>query len=678
MRDKLEYLVDKYTKISTYSDILYDYVNDETFIDNINVSLLIDEINMGEDFVLISLFRNIEIEFEEENLTEYKLLLEGLDNLEVSNIVDNTYEDYRNVLVIMAKDYRIIILELAYRVVLMRKFKKSEFEDKKQFAQISLYIYAPIAHRLGLGQIKTELEELSLYFIDLKSFKHIVNTLNAKKDKRNSSLNQMIDEITSIASESTSKYDVFGRSKSIYSIYNKTIKQGKPVESIFDLQGIRVICDTKAECYLMLGLIHELYTPVSGRFKDYIALKKPNLYQSLHTAITNSEGEIFEIQIRTFEMDDIAERGIAAHWIYKEGGNANLNDIEEQLHLFRDLIGTSQEQTKELGLKIFESSIYTFTPNKKIIHLPKDANVIDFAYRIHSNVAEQMVGALVNGKIQAFETPLVNGDTVEILTRKGAKSPNLEWLDFAKTTHAQKKIRAYLKKQVELADLEFIIRGEELFETYLRKLNINPSFLDDEKNRASLMRYFSQKRLNTLFMKLASKDITYKDMENYFAKPKQKEVKLVTTKEELNQEAVIVSGAEGIKKVIASCCSPIPGDDITGCIVTGSGIKIHRSNCPNVEGQNMITASWNTYGNVASKYEVDLLCFFEERDNLLTEIIAIFTKQGLGIKHIDSKVHCDIVKTKITTVVKDAEQLHRLILNIESLKGVVEVKRLIK
>ncbi len=676
MAKNIETMIKRYSGIEKWVEYLRATNDPELINNNIEVALIIDDLNMGYDFVVIALLRDVACDELSEEMLENKQQLENLSDLEIDNVVDNTYEDYRNVLVIMAKDYRVIILELANRVVMMRNYKKLDIINKRQYAMESLNIYAPIAHRLGLGQIKTELEELSLYFIDIDSFKQIVTVLDRKKSERDLALDSMVSEITNIVNDNSSKYEVFGRSKSIYSIYNKTIKKDKPIESIFDLQGIRIICDSKQECYLLLGLIHEKYTPVTGRFKDYIALKKPNLYQSLHTAVKNDAGEIFEIQIRTFEMDEIAERGIAAHWTYKEGGNHNQNDIEEQLHLFRDLIGT-QESEADFGEQIFESSIYTFTPNKKIIHLPKNANVIDFAYRIHTKVAEQMVGAIVNGKIQAFDIPLENGDTVEILTKKGASSPNQEWLDLAQTTHAKRKIKTYLKKQSEQADFEYIVRGEEMFEAYLRKLPIEPNYMQYEKNQKAISAHFSCQRVSAFYKQVATKEISFREIELFF-KPKEKEIKLVNSDQSLNQESIVIKGADGIKKLVASCCRPIPGDEIVGVIQTGQGIKVHRTECPNAQSGNIIDADWNEDAGLKDKYEVDLMGFFEDRDNLVADILTVFNKQSLGLKHIDSKVHGDIVKTKITTIVYNYEQLASLTGSIESVPGCVEIKRLIK
>ncbi len=665
-------------KYQKYIDYLNLHGSEEDKFVNLEVAKMIEEFMMGEDFVITALVRNLDCDILSETTSEYKNLLEGLSKLEISNTIDNTYEDYRNVLVIMAKDYRIIILELVYRLVMMRKYKKQDIENKKQYAKESLNIYAPIAHRLGLGQIKTELEELSLYFLDIDAFKNIVRLINVKKEQRDCTLDKMVSEIKDIVDQNTQKSEVFGRSKSIYSVYNKTVKKNKPIESIFDLQGIRIICQTKQECYLILGLIHEKFSPVSGRFKDYIALKKPNLYQSLHTAITNEVGDIFEIQIRTFEMDEIAERGIAAHWMYKEGGNSNLNDIEEQLHLFRDLIKTSEDQTEELGEQIFESSIFTYTPNKKIIHLPKDATVIDFAYRIHTKVAEQMVGAIVNGNIKPFDEPLMSGDTIEILTKKGASSVNNEWLDFAITNHARRKIKAYLKKQAEQQDLEYIVKGEELFVSYLKKLKIDIGILDDEKAMKSITSKFSCPRLSSFYKHVSTKEISFRDIEEFLIKDDKNDIKLIKDSSSISKDSIIVSGADGIKLIVASCCSPIPGDDIVGVISTGLGIKIHRDVCPNITGGNQIDATWNDNLDLKGKYEVSIVAFFEDRDNLIADVLSVFNKNSLGIKHIDSKVHGDLVKTKITTIVKTSEQLTHIMAALDSISGCQEVNRIIK
>jgi guanosine-3',5'-bis(diphosphate) 3'-pyrophosphohydrolase len=659
--------------------------NDKNVIDeNIEVANILLRLKLSDEIVIGALLKNVEYDKEQFNsvINDIVYHANSLNDFKVTNTIDNDYEDYRNMLVILAHDYRVLLIELAERLYLMRLNRDVELENKKIFANETLNIYAPLAHRLGIGEIKEELEELSLFYLDKSEFENIENKLALKKSERSNLVDKMINQIDDLLVDHISEKKIFGRSKSIYSIYKKTNDKDKTFDDLFDLQAIRIICNSVTECYTILGLIHNVYPPIPGRFKDYIAIKKPNLYQSLHTSVVGVDHKVFEIQIRTYEMDQIAECGIAAHWIYKENGNTNMFDVEEQLHLFRSVIkdidSKDHENIEQMQESIFESSIYCFTPNGKIITLPKDASVIDFAYRIHSKVAEEMVGAQVNGRQVPYETTLDNGDIVEIKTRKGSKSPNSEWLKYTKTSNANKKIKAYLKKKVELFREEEIDKGIEITANALKKKELLHD-LNDESIRNRVMKHFGLQRKSDLYIAIANKRISFRDINELFMPNEEKlKIKLQTTSTG-TQDKVYIKGAEDIKKELANCCNPIYGDRIIGVIVSGVGIKIHRLSCKNInEKSKLIDAEWLEIDKPTAKYQVDINIFSQDREVLLNDFIVIFGKLNVGIQKITSNVVGDYVKTSATILVTDADHLNRLIDNISKVKSVVNIDRVMK
>ncbi len=666
--------------------------NDAELVEkNVKIAEILGDIQVDTDIIAVALLRDLKLpEKVEQKLTPELIKLldyaEKMKNISQIDTRENNYEDYRNVLVIMAKDYRIIILELATRLYKMRMDKKLEYSEKAEFAKETLYIYCPIAHRLGLGSLKTELEELSLYFIDHDTFMKIVKELEMKKTEREALLGAMVDELREIITPCTKHLTMFGRSKSIYSIYNKTYAKGKKIDDIYDLQAIRIICDNPIECYTILGVIHDKYQPMPGRFKDYIALKKPNLYQSLHTTIIGKQNQVFEIQIRTYEMDEIAERGIAAHWLYKEknSNNQSINDVEEQLHLFRDVISDStnlnEEQMESLQNNIFESSIYTLTPNGKIINLPKHATVIDFAYRIHSHVAEQMNGAIVNGKIAAYNYELKNGDIVQIRTKKNFNAPNLEWLEYAKTTHARRKVRAYLKKKREIELSEDIERGRELLHVAFKKEQIDQDYLKDDLNRKKVIGNYSLKRVNDLYYEIGMKRIDPYDVINLINQKRDVKLKPNNIKLVEEKSAVIIDGAGGIARQMAKCCHPVLGDEIVGVVVNWVGIKIHRCDCPNITNNpklNTIDAKWNE-NVLGAVYHTELQVLAEDRDNLLQEVILILNKQEVGIENFASRVHGENVKMTLNLAVKSNADINRVVENLKKIRSIIAIERVLK
>lgn len=663
----------------------------QTLLKNLEIAKILSEIQVDTTIIEVALLRDLTFddEFMEQISEEHRLLLSYADKMKDIEHIDtkeNDYEDYRNVIVILAKDYRIIILELATRLYQMRADKKANYPTKAEFAKETLHIYCPIAHRLGLRNLKTELEELSLYFIDHEIFMKIVRELELKKNEREELVQQMLGELKALVSDVGDNLTIFGRSKSIYSIYNKTYARGKTLDDIYDLQAIRIICDTKLQCYTILGLIHEKYRPIAGRFKDYIAMKKPNLYQSLHTTVFGSGNQIYEIQIRTYEMDEIAERGIAAHWLYKEQTqhNSNLNDVEEQLHLFRDIIQDnstiSENQIEEIQNNVFESSIYTLTPNGKIINLPKQATVIDFAYRIHSRIAEQMNGATVNGKIVSYDYELKNGDVVSIRTQKNFEAPNPEWLDFAKTTHARRKIRSFLKKKRDAEISDEINRGKELMVNALKKADLAPELVEDEATLQKIISKLSMRRTNELFYELALKRLNPKIIIDIINEKAEIKINTSIKGNSKHDEAVLIEGGQAIARQLAKCCEPVYGDEIIGVIASGVGIKIHRKECLNIKSNHQlktIAVKWND-NDQKTIYSTELVVHAEDRPNFLQEAILVLNKQNVGIDNFSSRVVGHDIKMKLNLSVHSTDDIERVIINLKKIRSVIAVERILK
>ncbi|MFV0288551.1 MAG: RelA/SpoT family protein [Mycoplasmatales bacterium] len=611
------------------------------------------------------------------NLSEIDIKLvkniKKINDLEIKIDKENQYEDYRNLIVLLAEDYLVLICILIIRLKDMKQKKKEEFANKEIFGQISLNIYAPIAHRLGLGNIKSELEELSLYYMDYDNYKKVASLLEVKKAEREKNLNNIIKEINNHLQKKLklTNYQIKGRNKSIYSIYKKTLKINKNFSEIYDFQGIRIICQTKEECYSVLGIIHEHYIPISGRFKDYIALKKPNLYQSLHTSVYNKKDEIFEVQIRTYEMDEIAERGVAAHWIYKSENNESLKDIEEQLHLFRDLIDTNEQQIIEnLNKEVFASTIYVYTPTNKIIMLPVAATVIDFAYKIHTKVGNSIQMAIVNDKIETFDTKLKNGDVVKIITKEEENSPKKEWLDFVQTNHAKKKIKTYINQQNKKLNLNLIEKGYQKLDKLIKDKMIKYDLINDTKLQGEILNKLNIKSLD-YFCKELLEDNTLIAKVNRVNLIETANLKVKKIKNK--NKDIIIPGIDNLQMQFAKCCMPIYGDEIIGNIRTGQYISIHKKDCKACQKEQFIDVTWTPDNQ--ERYLTALIIIAEDRNSLLSDITTVLSKFKVSLGNAKSIVKEEIVKTEIELYIKNIEELNIIINSLKNLATIQTVQR---
>ena len=546
----------------------------------------------------------------------------------------------RKILVGLASDVRVLIIKLADRLHNMRTLYVFSPEKQQRKARETLEILTPVAHRLGMYKIKSELEDLCLRYLNPSAYFDILEKLNYKKTEMDEAVGKMLDEVSSLLKEHGIRHEIKGRSKSVYSIYNK-LSKGRSFNDIYDILALRVLVDTEQECYLALGLIHSKYKPVPKRFKDYIAMPKSNFYQSLHTTVFGIDGMLFEIQIRTYDMDRVAEYGIASHWSYKEHTSGDSKDaMDQKLAIFRNIIELNEDSsTPEEFISsvkkdiLFNDSIFVYTPKGDVIELPNGSTTVDFAYKVHSEVGDKMVGAIVNDNIVPFDYVLKTGDIIKINTSRLSNGPNKDWLNFVVTSQAKNKIKGFYSK-IEKDDN--INRGMVLLDGYLKKKNITFEMFQD-KYLNKLLDNYKIKDIDEFYMSLGIGKYTIDNMIKSIVKEEEKRKKSITLKgiskkkQEVDSD-ILVENMSSIKVTISGCCKPIPGDNIIGYITKGAGITVHRSNCKNIMDldERLINVKWND--NLNKKYPTDLLIYTNEDDILLD----IITKASSNDVVIDS------------------------------------------
>ena len=595
----------------------------------------------------------------------------------------------RKILVGLAEDVRVIIIKLADRLHNMRTLYVMPLEKQKKKAKETLEILTPVAHRLGIYKIKSELEDLSLRYSKPEAYYDIVEKLNLKKTERDKAVGEMLSEVSKLLDEHNIKHEIKGRSKSIYSIYTK-MNKGKRFDDIYDILALRILVDTKQECYLALGLIHSKYKPVPKRFKDYIAMPKTNLYQSLHKTVFGVYGQLFEIQIRTYEMDQIAEYGIASHFAYKENKAVNTKDaMEQKLQIFRSIIELNEDtKTPEEFITSIKkdilttSSIYVYTPKGDVIEMPEGATPVDFAYKVHSEVGDTMTGAVVNDKIVPLNYVLKTGDIIKINTNKNSK-PSKDWLNFVITSQAKNKIKSYYSK---LEKDENLAKGLEILEKEFRKKNmpINETL---NKNLPEILEELKLKDLDELYIALGSGKVTItavikiiKNKEPKWNIPKIFKLqppspkKQPKSKDENTKDAILVEGLDDIKTTISGCCKPIPGDSIIGYITKGSGITIHRSSCYNVVNldERLINVHWNP--ECHKSYPTDILIYTETRDKLV-DIITKASSNNITIDRIETINKGENKIYQMTVITPNTETLDKFITALNNMKNIKKVER---
>jgi len=627
-------------------------------------------------------------------------IVESLTKIQRMKLSHREYEDFeaedhRKIFLGMAKDVRVIIIKLADRLHNMRTLGALENKRQLALARETLEVFVPIAHRLGINTIKSELEDLSLKYLEPDKYDLISDLLDKKTRNRTKSLDSLKKRVADILFEAKIPFQMESRVKTIYSIYKKIYLKGYNFDDIFDVLAIRVITETELNCYEILGIIHATFKPIPGRFKDYIAVPKPNMYQSLHTSIISGDGNIFEIQIRTKRMDEIAETGIAAHWRYKEGTNYNAKEeqrqIEEKLHWFRDFVTISNEQegdAKEymdtLSKDIFEANVYVFTPKGKVIDLPNGSTPIDFAYRVHTKVGDAAVGAIVNGSLVSLGTVLKTGDVVEIRTSNTSSGPNEGWLKIVRTAQARSHIKKFLlKKNAELMKDERIAKGKQSAIDAFRDRGVEEAEMMTMLNNPNLLNNFHVKDLDELFVAMYSKNPTPSaviDFLNIRRKPTIFKLDKAPTPKDDDHVPVFVSGAGKIAINLGSCCTPIPGDDIVGYITKGKGVTVHRVTCPNIanERARLVDVFWRESEHLDT-YPVDIKIESADRPNLLIDIMSMLSANKISVSTITAKLHPQTMNTTIsaTIFVSDAKRLTDIFNILLNINSVYEITRVI-
>ncbi len=634
---------------------------------------------------------------------EIAMLVDGvtkLGKLEYKTKEEQQAESLRKMFIAMAKDIRVILIKLADRLHNMRTLKYMPPEKQREKSKETIEIYAPIAHRLGISKIKWEMEDLALRYLEPKDYYELVDKVAKKRQEREDEINHVIELLKQKMKEVGIEAHIEGRPKSFYSIYRKMYYQNKTFEQIFDLTAIRIIVDTVKDCYGVLGIVHTLWKPIPGRFKDYVAMPKPNMYQSLHTTLFGAGGQPFEVQIRTWEMHRTSEIGIAAHWKYKEG-KANPSDFDEKLKWLRQMLEWQNEvrDTKEfmetLKIDLFTDEVYVFTPKGDVVDLPVDSTPIDFAYKIHSQIGNKCIGAKINGRIVPIDYKLQNGDIVEIITSANSNGPSRDWLKIAKSSQAKQKIKNWFKKEKRE---ENIIKGRELLEKEIKRHGfttvqlLKPEWLEVIYKRFSLHSIddlyssigFGGLTTNQVISKLKEeyKKTQKPDEKDEEALEKQVEKQAEKTRERSrrhNTNGIKVKGIENIMVRFSKCCNPVPGDEIIGYITKGRGVSVHRRDCPNLEelyseAERLIEVEWSAETKVA--YNADIEVRANDRKGLLAEITAIIDENKINIVSFHSRTTKDrLAITNFVLEINDIEQMNKLIRKFRKIEGVLDVYR---
>ncbi|MBO4286406.1 MAG: bifunctional (p)ppGpp synthetase/guanosine-3',5'-bis(diphosphate) 3'-pyrophosphohydrolase [Bacilli bacterium] len=624
--------------------------------------------------------------------------LTKIQRLKLSKIESEEFEaeDHRKILIGMAKDIRVIIIKLADRLHNLRTLGALSKERQIALSQETLDVFVPIAHRLGLDIIRSEMADICLSYLHPDEFQMITKLLKKKAKTLDKSLDAIKKRIADILFEHEIPFEISSRVKSIFSIYEKMYVKCHNFDEIYDILALRIITDTESHCYQALGLIHKTYTPVVGRFKDYIAMPKPNLYQSLHTTIISGDGNFYEVQIRTQEMDAIAETGVASHWAYKEGTKYDpekeQKDIENKLHWFRDFVSMTNDDNSEsaneymsnLTRDIFEANVYVFTPKGKVIELPANSTPIDFAYRIHSKIAETMSGALVNHVNVPFNTILKTGDMVEIKTSKNATGPNEGWLDIVATSTARTYIRKFLaKKNAAHEREERIEKGRMSCLDAFKERGVEEHEMMELLSDWKTLEYFNVPSVDDLFIAVSGRKPTTGAIIDFLKIKKPIVVPQNSTKKVVTSSGKYPIYCKGVSRLAISrsnCCNPIPGDDIIGFITKGKGISVHRANCPNVVGktERLVEVFWRTDLEY-STYPVDLLVEASNRQNLVIAIMQAMNNNHVNVSNLSAKLADKGTKAMInmTIMVSDAKRLNDIMNILLNVNSVYNVTRLI-
>ena len=640
---------------------------------------------------------------------EVALLVDGVTKLTQLNYqhdkIEVQAENLRKMFLAMAKDIRVIMIKLADRLHNMRTMQYQSPAKQVEKSRETMDIYAPIAHRLGISKIKVELDDLSMKYLMPDTYNDLVKQVDINRPGREAFIKSIIKEVGMHISNAGIEAEIDGRVKHFFSIYRKMVNQNKTLDQIYDIFAVRIKVDTVKDCYAALGVIHEMYKPIPGRFKDYIAMPKPNMYQSLHTTLIASNGQPFEVQIRTYEMHRIAEYGIAAHWKYKEGKTGESDKSEEaKLSWLRQILEWQRDMSdnKEFlssiknDLNLFSDSVYCFTPTGDVKTLPAGSNPIDFAYSIHSAVGNKMVGARVNGKLVNIDYEIKNGDRIEIITSQNSKGPSRDWLSMVKSTQARNKINQWFKQELKEDN---IIKGKELISNYCKSKGIVLSEINKPEFVEKALRKYGYKdwnavlaavghgalkegqivnKLNEEYQKTKKAEITDMQVLDSIVASESKEKE----KEKKGKGGIVVKGIHDVAVRFSKCCNPVPGDEIVGFVTRGRGISIHRTDCVNIlnfpanERARLIEAEWEQTENKDEKYSAEINIYAGNRKGLIVDISRLFTEANIDVRFMNSRVNKKQLATiNLGFVVSGKEELNRLIDNLRKIDGVTDIER---
>lgn len=620
-------------------------------------------------------------------------LVEGvtkLDKIKFVSAEDEQAENLRKMFFAMAKDYRVIIIKLADRLHNMRTLDALKPEKQIKIATQSLKIYAPLAGRLGLSFVKCELEDLAMRYLYPDDYYELVEFIKTKSKERQQFIEKICDELKAKLQELGIEGEVNGRQKHLYGIYKKMLKQGKNIEQIYDISAVRVIVNEVQDCYTVLGAIHTMWMPLPGRFKDYIAMPKPNGYQSLHTTVITKFKETFEIQIRTYEMHRIAEYGIAAHWKYKEG-KTGATKIDDQINWLREVMDTQRESSdsheflENIEGNVFTDEVYVFTPKGKVLNLPVGSTTVDFAYAIHSAVGNKCIGAKVNGKIVPLNTVLNTGDIVEILTTNSGKGPSRDWIKFVKTASARTKIRQYFKKEMKEENIK---RGKDMLEREAKRRGYNLSELLSTAGLNYIMNRYTLSSIDDLYASVGFGGLTTNQiivkLIDYFkrdllSKNPVAEIKTTsTTGRSSSGNGVLIRGYDDFLVRLSHCCNPVPGDKIVGYVSRGRGVSVHCVDCPNVknmEPERLIEAKWDDV--ISQNFLASLKIYCENKGGILAAVTTIISNMKIPITGAFARSDNDNGTAEITVMleVKSTDQVEDVIKKLKTLPEVIDVHR---
>lgn len=634
-------------------------------------------------------------------------LVEGvtkLGKIEYKTKEEQQADNVRKMLLAMARDIRVIIIKLADRLHNLRTLKYKQKEKQKVKAQETLDIYAPLAHRLGMSNIKMELEDLSFRYLHEEEYYELVKQIAEKKVEREAYTSLIMNELKEKLENSGIDSDIDGRPKHFYSIYRKMVNKKKTIEQIFDLTAIRILVNSVKDCYGVLGIVHTIYKPIPGRFKDYIAMPKPNMYQSLHTTVIGPQGKTFEIQIRTFDMHKTAEYGIAAHWKYKEGNNSNPENkdvnFDKKLVWLRDMLEWQKETSdpnefmEGFKMDLFTDEVFVFTPKGVVINLGSGSTPIDFAYRIHTDVGNRCVGAKVSGKIVPLDYKLKTGEIVEVITSQGSKGPSMNWLNIVTTNQAKSKIRAWFKKSQKE---ENIIKGKDLLEKELKKQNVH--FVDIAKGDAyiRMQRRYNLHAMEDIYSAIGLGQINPSNFvsklkgENTQEKPQatvesinkaleEKENNKSKEKKSNNYYGISVKGETNLMVRFARCCNPVPGDEILGYITKGRGVSVHRMDCSNLQSlikndaDKVIEVSWGS--EKGASYVAEIAVKSHDRMGVLQDVMKVITDLGVNLTALNANtIKSDNALITIKVKINSVDELRNLMKKLRKISGVLDVFR---